>query len=493
MKNFKFTPKIALIIILGLITIVGIYLYLRSGTVNNQDKTAGEKGFLSFFGERKIKPSDETTVPGVSTAGGTGTGSTGGTITAGVTTTGSGSTGGTTGGGTGSLSLRPIGTNINNVGENTSFGTGFGGTSSGVGTTGGTGGVGTSGQTTGGTTGGGTGSTTGGTGPLPQLNCTPKQIEFTEEETKKLKALEERFYKVAAEIRTQEDVDTLVRTRQNYYSYLSSDYSATSKKDGTGVVELTKQCYAERQKVKDAKSSADPFFGKPLGMRPNPFITTSMFATLANVPPLKTYLNTERLAMATELKDLSKMIDDTEAKVEDREQQLNAKRAELNFAQSSQDYSAASRIQSEMAVLEASLTSNSSQLPKMKLRAERLNALLDQVTNDPFSYFANSTTYVENEPYSEKETEKSRKNNVYQNMQGIFYDVFGWGDITDKLWGGGKAEWNLAPDSNPLKKSGFAEPCDQEPGVRKTTIDGKLVCFEKYYPMQDLERVLGIW
>jgi hypothetical protein len=499
MKNFKFNPKIALIVTLILITGVGVYIYLS--TTNNFKKTnqVEDRGFLSFFGDRKVKPVDETTVPGVTPTNTVGS-NTAGSIDAGDVDLNNGSN--VVGGSSGNLSLKPIGVNtIVNGGSG----------SASTNTTGGTGteGRSTSGATGGNTTGGSTGTTVNP--PSEQVNCTPKEIEFTEAEKKKLKELEVRFYQVAAEIKTEQDVETLVRTRQNYYNYLSSDYSVNSRKDGTGVVELTKQCFTERNKsIEDTlayekerrlrfgsglpDSDLDkkyPLANKSLGLRPSPFITKDMFNKMASVSPFRQFLNKERQTIISEIKKTNLDITESEEKIKLLFTEAEKKLEDYNNSidnDNPNNLQASKKALNDYNIAISRHDNEKARLFTLREKTKNLDYLLNQNINDPFSYFANNTTYIVYEKPISIETKLSRLNNVYQNVQSMFYNTFEWGDILDKFWGGG--DWSKA-SGNPLKDSGFAIPCDSVPIASKTT--NPLVCYENSYPMQNLERFLGIW
>ena len=624
MTNFKFTPKLAFAIILVVVFITGVVLLLRTSNNVSKNGDIPEKSLLSFFGERKNKPLDETTVAGaIDKSGSGGSGNKDdqiiGTCFDGIKNsdetsidiggrcidiTGQGSGSGALG--KGSLSLKPIGSN------------GSGGSgSSGSGGSGGNGGTGGSGS------GGGTGGTGFGNDPgtgYPQtdpgyviktidevesfvpINCTPKPIEFTEEEIGKLKKLEQRFNKVAAEIRTQQDVDTLVQTRQNYYDYLSSDYRVDSRKDGTGVVELTKQCVAERAKVaaalppvvlsKALKTTATPdgtvittgdgtviidstaastddgivggvydgalawvnqyeWYGRPMGMRLNPFLPWEMVETLLNTKgPVKDLLDYEKSSMTKELADLhisifttlpnqiNQLTTDKKTLTNqivginpeilavqlqiDRIKKIikmlpngNSKTTLQKTLAGLEDHilrntvldpKAKEEIVSKISDINEEIKSLSIQLSDSKNRRERLLVLLDQANKDPFSYLVNNMSYVGSEMVGYKETEVSRKNGIYYNVRSIFWNFFTWNDgpgILDKMWGGDRSgtlvdELNNASDNNPLKKEGFGNPCTwygNFNGKQKVWDDnlGFYRCYEEYYPIQDLERVLGIW
>lgn len=456
-----------------------------SKTSSNTD--IQDKGLFSFFGDRKIKPLDETTVPGINNGNNNGNGN--GNI-GDVDGSNNGNNNGTDN--NGGLSIRPVGS-----GQGGS--TGSDGGVSGGGTGGFNPGGGVIIDTTGGT--GGTGFNPDGApiNPVTQLNCTPKQIEFTEDELKKLKALETRFYKIAAEIKTQQDVETLTRTRQNYYDYLSSDYSATSRKDGSGVIELTKQCFIERRGVVIANSKKDtsnPLYGKPLGLRPNPFITSSVFKTLTNSGVLRTFLETEKKILSDQIKPFNDKIAEEQKKLKAVED------LEAVYAKSTNGggtnvldpnwwtlYDTAVEVAHE----------SNSKIALLKIEKAKIEALLNSVNNDPFSYFTNNVTYVEKEEPYDIEIEQSRKNGVYLTVRKAFDSAFGKGDIISKMWGGDNSsyedDYNKA-HSNPLKDAGFGKPCKYDSSSKTKEWDSELGmfrCYEQTYPMQTLERVLGIW
>ncbi len=250
----KLTPKIIFIIILGLIFAVGMILLIKTPGGRKTGET-NEKGLLSFFGDRKTKPQDETVVPGANT--GTGSGDSGGGANGNDNGTGSGSSNGgngsgASGKGSGSLSIKSVGM--------TTFGGGSG--QSGVGSGGN--GVGSTGN--GGNVGGGT---TGGTGtggiidPIIQVDCTPPQLPYTEEEIAELRNLTQRFYRIAANLHTDTDIENERLTRKSYLDI----YNKT--------VDYTKQCY---QQLKDPKY-ADK--AKNSSARWHPYLTQGVIKRIA--------------------------------------------------------------------------------------------------------------------------------------------------------------------------------------------------------------------
>ncbi len=256
MKKFKLTPKIILIIVLGLITIAGIYFYFTS-SANRSSRVdgTGDQGFFSFFGERKIKPLDDTTVPGVNT--GTDGGDTGTTIP--TDTAGGGGSGTATGavGGSGSISLRPIGSNIGSGGSGSTGTTGAGSSTAG----GNTGGANTGGTSTAG------GTTTGGGTVIPQVDCTPLQLPYTDAEIAELKELTQRFYRIAANLHTDVDVENERLTRKSYFDL----YNQTNK--------YTEQCYAELKDPKYTNKS------KNSSAEWHPYLTETVLKRIATYDP----------------------------------------------------------------------------------------------------------------------------------------------------------------------------------------------------------------
>ncbi len=208
----KFNIKTAFAIILIIIFVIGAYLLFKSPKPGTSTTNVGDKGFLSFFGNRDTKPVDETTVPGaksgnknntgdLQTGGNTnGTGTDGNDNNGGSNgnnSNGNGSGGNNTGGsngngssgnnnngtgtgnanGNGSLSIKSIGTNPNNNGGGSNGTGGVGSGTNGNGSTGGNSGSsaggfngggsngngGNPGGNTGSSNGGGTGGTNGST------------------------------------------------------------------------------------------------------------------------------------------------------------------------------------------------------------------------------------------------------------------------------------------------------------------------------------------
>ncbi len=271
MKRFKIKPKVALIIILGLVTLAGIIVYMRATAPNKVNGDAEDKSFFSFFGERKIKPLDDNTVPGASTGG---SGSANDGVTGGDTNggdIGGGSTSSTSGltGGSGSLSLRPIGTNVQSGGTTSlgSTGAGTGGTGSG-GFTGGTGS----------TTGGGTNNNPGQN--IPQVDCSPVQLPYTDAEIAELKELTQRFYRIAANLHTDVDIENERLTRKSYYDL----YNQT--------LDYTKQCYAELKDPKYADKA------KNANAEWHPYLTDTVLKRIAVYDPrVKFVINSEEASL----------------------------------------------------------------------------------------------------------------------------------------------------------------------------------------------------
>lgn len=243
MKQFIFNPKTIFVVILILILGTGVYLLLSTPSAGIKDGSTSSRGFLSFFGDRKTRPDDEQVVPGVntSTAGqstvgltsGEDTGTTGQSTAGGeIGTGGTGTTGGAiTGGGQGSFSINSIGSNGSQIGSTTGGGSGNSGTGIGV---------------TGGGSGGFTGGQTGGTtGTIPQIDCTPPQLPYTQGEIQALQALTNEFYRISANLHTDVDIQNERDTRKSYYDL----YTQTK--------EYTKQCYAQVT-AEMKKSDTDP-------------------------------------------------------------------------------------------------------------------------------------------------------------------------------------------------------------------------------------------
>ncbi len=236
MNKFKLTPKIALITVLALITIAGILLYLRYNNTAKKNPAALDSGFLSFFGGRKVKPSDEGNIPGVIPNQGGATGGLSSGLTSGETTSGD-TAGGTAGNNTaGRLTLKPIGSSGLSTAGTTTGNTGGGSTT--VGGTGSTSGNTGGGSTTVGGTGGTSGGTTTGGNVIPQIDCTPPSLPYTQEQIAELRELTQRFYRISANLHTNSDIQNENDTRKAYYDL----YNQT--------IDYTKQCYAE---LKDPK------------------------------------------------------------------------------------------------------------------------------------------------------------------------------------------------------------------------------------------------
>ncbi len=248
MNKFKITPKIALIIVLVLITIAGIAVYFAYNKKTQSSPAVSDSGFLSFFGGRKVKPNDESTIPGVIPNQDGNTGGLTGGLTAGGDTSGDTSGGNTAGNNqNGKLTLRPIGNGNLSLNDNNGGNTNVNGGS------GGSGGSNTGGGSAGGNTAGGnTGSNTGGNG-IPQIDCTPPTLPYTQPQIEELKELTARFYRISANLHTASDVQNEIDTQKSYYDLYTQ---------ATGY---TKQCYKEladpanKNKAQNASAKSHPY------------------------------------------------------------------------------------------------------------------------------------------------------------------------------------------------------------------------------------------
>lgn len=266
MNKFKITPKIALIIVLVLITITGIVVYLSYNKKAKSNPTVADSGFLSFFGGRKVKPNDESTIPGVIPNQGGDTGGLVGGNTAGQDTSGD-TTGGNTSGNTsngGKLMLRPIGNSNLSLNDNNGNTVNGG---SGSSTAGNTGGNTNNGTVTAGNTGGGSGGTTSGGNTIPQIDCTPPTLPYTQPQIEELKELNARFYRISANLHTASDVQNELDTQKSYFDLY------------TQATNYTKQCYKEladpANKTKAVNASA----------KHHPYITEKVLALIRKYDP----------------------------------------------------------------------------------------------------------------------------------------------------------------------------------------------------------------
>lgn len=357
MNKFKITPKIALIIVLAAITIAGIYLYIRSSNNKNGDVSeTGDRGFLSFFGERKVKPIDETTVPGVTPGqSDTGGGITAGNIDSGITTGGSTGLSGGSSGNLGSLSLRPIGINTN---------TGSTGGSNAAGSTGQGGAGGTGTGIGGGTNGGGTGGVgqgnTGGTN-IPQVDCTPPQLPYTNDEIAELKALTERFYRIAANLHTDSDIQNEVSTRKSYYDL----YNQT--------IDYTKQCYAELKDPKYADRA------KNSSARWHPYLTEKVLTRIVKYDSrVALVTNSDKTRLNKEISDISLSLYsfDTQKKY------LESLGANINSSQSA-----------KLQILKDDIALLNNQLTTKKAELASLSSSQDAVSKDIIGTFFTEDKY----------------------------------------------------------------------------------------------------
>jgi len=571
-------PKIIFVVMLVLILGFGMFLLFKTPAGNNTGKNVDNKGLLSFFGERKTKPNDETTVPGVNDGGvknpndfldlnGNGINDKDESNTGSDNTNGNGQ-GDNNQDNNGSLSIKNIGTNGSNVNGNT--------TGSGTGNGGGTG----SGSGT------GTGSGTGGgqEEPAVQVDCTPKKLVFTPAQQKRLDALNKRFYELAAELKTEQDVENLQRTKENYINFISSDYSANSPKDGSGIVELTKKCFDERNSSASAtanKKTTDPLYGKPIGLRPNPFITSNNLSEiLATNSQFRAILFREKRSIENNLTTIKTQISALNKEIAILENNLVKLKEDYLKAIKSTPVDFAKEAAAEQSILNTndSLDYLRSDLQRKNEEKSKSEAMINQMNTDPLSHFANSTSYVD--PKDEKIngvpqkrfTDAKQKSNVYQRVQSMFFNsfycnkdstwiktgpsitapegsenvwTFDQGDTVPKDdlkrrftkdgnirtedydWGASRNNWKRVespnnvlyyleePDcdkgydngivryfwgygdwarakSNPLKDAGYANTyCG--PDADKLSDDADSSCSQEYYPMQEIERLLGIW
>ncbi len=573
MNKFS-NPKIIFVVMLVLILGFGMFLLFKNPTGNNTGKNADNKGLLSFFGERKTKPNDETTVPGVKPGDVNNDGFT--------DLNGNGindkdesnsNSDGTNGNGqgnnnqdnNGSLSIKNIGTNGSNTNGNT--------TGSGTGNGGGTG----SGSTTG--TGGGTSG--GQEEPTIQVDCTPKKLVFTPAQQKRLDALNKRFYELAAELKTEQDVENLQRTKENYINFISSDYSTNSPKDGSGIVELTKKCFDERNSSAIAtanKKTTDPLYGKPIGLRPNPFITSNNLSEiLATNSQFRAILFREKRSIENNLTTIKTEISALNKEIAILENNLVKLKKDYLEAIKSGDFAKEAAAEQSILNTNDSLDGLRSDLQRKNEEKLKSESIINQMNTDPLSHFANSTSYVD--PKDEKInglpqmrfTDAKQKSNVYIRVQSMFFNsfycnkdatwikagsdkppegsaqvwTFDQGDTvpkdnlnrrfkkgsetkTEKYdWGVNRDNWKRVevpsnvlyyleePEcekgydngivryfwgygnwsnakSNPLKDAGYANAyCGPE--ADELSSDADPVCSQEYYPMQEIERLLGIW
>lgn len=568
-------PKIIFVILLVVILFVGMFLLFKTPSSNIKNTgDVGNKGLLSFFGDRKTKPNDETTVPGANSGdinsggfidlNGNGINDKDEADSNGDDANGNGQNGDGTGddnqNNNGSLSIKNIGTSGSNINgsinpsnpndpqnPNNPY------------------------------------NPNNPNGkleePAIQVDCTPKQLVFTAAQQKRLDALNKRFYELAAELKTQQDVENLQRTKENYINYISSDYATNSKKDGSGIVELTKQCFDERAKVNTAKNSnktTDPFFGKQIGLRPNPFITNkNLDEILVSSPVFRATLLREKRSIEENLIKIKTDIRSINSEIKTIENDLIKLNKDFLEAVRSGDTSKESAAEQSILNKNDELDTLKSDLQRKQEEQIKSEVLLDQIKNDPLSYFANNTSYVDakdekiNGVPQKRFTDAKQKSNVYQRVQSMFFNSFycdknatwikagsdnppegsaqvwtfdqgdskpkdqlqrkfinkgneathkydwkrkGWSrvevstnvlyyleepecekgydnGIVRYFWGYGI--WSNAK-SNPLKDAGYANVyCGPE--ADKLSDDADPTCSQEYYPMQEIERLLGIW
>lgn len=241
--------KVILVIITILILIVGvvIYLSLKNRGKNNIQGDTNDRGLLSIFGERKLKPLDENSVPGIidnngqdPLGGGDGgdTGNSGGT-------NGEPNDGNNTN--NNAFAIRSVGTA--NLNENLQGGTSVG--SSTGGNSGGTGGQQQTNPTS-------PGNITQPPNQIRQIDCTPPPLPYTNAEIKELKELTSRFFAIAAILRTENDVKNEIDTMNSYARTLNQ-----------ANVYLN-QCYQElknpihKNKAKDSSARWHPYLNQAL-------------------------------------------------------------------------------------------------------------------------------------------------------------------------------------------------------------------------------------
>lgn len=298
--------KIAFVVLLSLVFVAGVFLLVQTSRDNSSPDTES-RGFLSFFGDRKTRLDDEQVIPGVgtSTAGQSTSGITSGENTSGITgqstaggelgTGGTGTTGGAiTGGGQGSFSINSIGTNGSQIGG--TVGGGSGASNTGIGTTGGGGNSGgfTGGQTTGGTT-----------GAIPQIDCTPPQLPYTQGEIQALQALTNEFYRISANLHTDVDIQNEKDTRKSYYDLFNK------------TREYTQQCY-NQVAVEMKKSATDPT-KKAINAnaRWHPYLTQAVLDKLGGYDPrVKVSPITDHAKLLTEISALDSQINSINAQID---------------------------------------------------------------------------------------------------------------------------------------------------------------------------------
>lgn len=260
--------KTAFVIILILILGVGIYLFLRTSKQDANGVSQDDKGFLSFFGERKTKPTDETTVPGAKPGSNNNDGVNNGSNSDSNSNNGQdGSTDNNSNGsnsngvGNGSLSIKSIGTNQNGA-SNGSSGVGVGNNPNGS----------TNPNDPNNPQNGGVivcpaSNPNCNQPPVETIDCTPPKLPYTDEQIAQLKILVARFYNIAAGLKTQSDIQNEIDTRESYIEIVNQAHVYTNQclaeikavKDGTNVTLLDGSTVKLTNKVIDNNPRWNPY------------------------------------------------------------------------------------------------------------------------------------------------------------------------------------------------------------------------------------------
>ncbi len=288
----KLNIKSAFVIILILILGVGIYLFFRASKNSTTDSGQNDKGFMSFFGDRKTKPVDETTVPGAK-PGSNNNGDVNsnnpndpnndpnGNNSGGNTNQG-GSGSGSTGSGSGSLSIKSIGTN-----QGGASGSG----SSGVGGLGGN--IGNNPNDPNNPNSSGqvvcpdSNPNCNNVVTVETVDCTPPKLPYTEAEINQLKDLVARFYNISSSLKTESDIKNEIDTRTSYIEIINEANAYTN------------QCIKE---VK-AEQAAPANLRKAIDNNPrwHPFISPSFVAKLPASKTTIDDLNSKKTAVNYQL------------------------------------------------------------------------------------------------------------------------------------------------------------------------------------------------
>ena len=214
---------------------------------------------------------------------------------------------------------------------------------------------------------------------------------------------------------------------------MSSDYSADSPKTKTGVSELIAQCFNERSQVASAKKKVDDkvpgaekitikdkngndsgiiAYDKSLAMKPNPFITNDWFKKILNSGGpnntlVRQFFRDEKANMTKRITFLTSQFEKNTKEIARLDKLIN----------NTPNGDARDKMEDDFYLL---------QKENVEIESEKtkLEKLLVMVNDRPRDYFADASSFVENEKTKLRFSETRFKSNVYIKTQTAFYNAF---------------------------------------------------------------------